>query len=129
VFDTTRSRLPGFSVPRVPTAESSKGSVWGPIRLARRKGAVVTLTDEQKRQAKELGLTQDEARFSLATRIPLTRYAEIKAQIAEEGEARQAQEVAGNEFVVERARHFAPYGRGERPWPKETDEGSSEDGG
>jgi len=87
------------------------------------------LTDAQKEEAKRLGLTQEEARFSLATRIPVTRYAEIKAQIAEEGAARQAQEVAGNEFMMERARYFAPYGRGERPWPKGTDENSSEDGG
>ena len=45
------------------------------------------LTDDQKQQAKTLGLSQQEARFSLATRIPLTRYAEIKAEIADGREA------------------------------------------
>ena len=48
------------------------------------------LTDDQKEQAKTLGLSQQEARFSLATHIPLTRYAEIKAQIAAGHEAENA---------------------------------------
>jgi hypothetical protein len=57
-------------------------------------GAAMRLTDEQKQQAKDIGLTQAEARFSLATRIPLTRYAEIKAEIAEEAVAKREHEEA-----------------------------------
>jgi len=70
------------------------------------------LTDSQKQEAKELGLTQQEARFSLATRIPLTRYAEIKAQIAAGHEAEDAlmSDFAG--AVTEGLEHAYRGGRG-----------------
>ena len=48
------------------------------------------LTDDQKAEAKTLGLTQQEARFSLATRIPLTRYAKAKAELAAGRDAENA---------------------------------------
>ncbi|HEY5387452.1 MAG TPA: hypothetical protein VIL79_06065 [Thermoleophilia bacterium] len=39
------------------------------------------LTDEDKVQAKELGLTQEEVRIAKATRIPLERYAFHKREL------------------------------------------------
>jgi hypothetical protein len=87
------------------------------------------LTDAQKQQAKELGLTQEEARFSLATGISLVRYATVKAETQAERDAWDAKLEGMNTAMLERARYFAPYGRGERPWPEETDESPSEDGG
>jgi len=84
------------------------------------------LTDEQKQQASALGLSQQEARFSLATRIPLTRYAEIKAQIAAGHEAEEALMSDFADGVAEalsttyRGGRGGPHGRGaELPPPEE----------
>jgi hypothetical protein len=85
----------------------------------------VTLTDEQKRQAAELGLTQREASVSLAWRIPLERYAEVKLEIAAERDEWEAKMTGVSDAMLERARYM-PKGRGERP---ATDELSSGEGG
>lgn len=84
------------------------------------------LNDDDKALAKTLGLSQQEARFSLATRIPLTRYAEIKAQIAEEADAKHEYKEQFNAAMVERAAYFAAYGRGVRP---NLEEAPPEEGG
>lgn len=84
------------------------------------------LTDAEKAEAKRLGLTQREASVSLAWRIPLTRYAELKQEIASERAAWEQRLTGMSDAMLERARYM-PEGRGERPWPKESP--PDEDGG
>lgn len=50
----------------------------------------MNLTEHMKQQAAELGLTQTDAEYALATRVSLTRWAEIKAEIAAEREDENA---------------------------------------
>lgn len=72
------------------------------------------LTDEQKEHARDLGLTEGEYRFALATHVAPERFAVAKAELAAEDAARvvRAQEV--NEAMLGRAAHW-PTGRGQRP--------------
>ena len=49
------------------------------------------LSDDQKQQAKDLGLTVTEARFAIATRIPLDRYAFHKRELQAGRDAENAQ--------------------------------------
>lgn len=72
------------------------------------------LTEAEKAQATELGLSQQEMRLAKATRIAPERYAEVKAEIEAEQEALQAQLTAFGDAILERAR-YAPPGRGQRP--------------
>lgn len=57
-------------------------------------------------------MSQEEARFSLATGIPRARQTEIKARIAEEADAKYEHEEQVNAAMVERAAYFTPYCRG-----------------
>jgi hypothetical protein len=72
------------------------------------------LTDADKVLAKELNLTQAEYRLALACHIAPRRWAEVKAEIAAEGEARQAHEDELGAAILDRAA-YAPPGRGHRP--------------
>jgi len=87
------------------------------------------LTDEQKAEADQLLLTYTEMSVALKTRIPPETYAQRKQELLAERDAWEARLSGMSNAMLSRAAYFAPYGRGERPWPKETDEDSSKDGG
>ena len=50
------------------------------------------LTDAMRKEAKSLGLTEQEAQWALATRVSLKRWAAAKAEIFAEEDARWEQE-------------------------------------
>lgn len=83
------------------------------------------LTDEQKRQAEQLGLTQREMGVALAWRIAPERYAEVKQEIAAERAAWEAKMTGVSDAMLARA-SYMPKGCGERP---ATDELSGGEGG
>ena len=87
------------------------------------------LSDEQKQQADRLLLTYTEMSVALKTRIAPEVYAQRKQELLADRDAWEAKLSGMSDAMLERAAYFAPYGRGERPWPKETDEASSEEGG
>lgn len=86
------------------------------------------LTDDQKQQAKDLGLTVTEARFAIATRIPLDRYAFHKRELQAGRDAWEAKLEGTNAAMMTRASYFAPYTRGDGAGLA-SDDSSSEDGG
>lgn len=83
------------------------------------------LTDEQKAEAERLLLTYTEMSVALKTRIPPETYARHKQELLADRDAWDAKLSGMSDAMLERAAYFAPYGRGESPWPKET----NEDGG
>ena len=80
---------------------------------------MTTLSDAQKQQAEELGLSMQEMRFALAVHMAPTRYAELKAEIASEAEAKQAQEEEVGAELVERLKYAVRRPDGQPPWPSE----------
>lgn len=87
------------------------------------------LTVEQKAEADRLLLTHTEMAHALKSHTPPEVWARNKQEMQAERDAWEAKLEGMNAAMMTRARYFAPDGRGERPWPKETDEDSSEDGG
>ena len=83
------------------------------------------LTDEQKAEAERLLLTYTEMSVALKTRILPETYAQRKQELLADRDAWDAKLSGMSDAMLERAAYFAPYGRGERPWPEETDEGDA----
>ncbi len=84
------------------------------------------LTDEQKEQAKALGLTFTELTVALRTHVAPETYARHKAELQAERDAWDAKLEGMNAAMMERAAHFAPYTRGQR---SDLEEAAPEDGG
>jgi len=78
----------------------------------------VILSDDQKQQAKDLGLTVTEARFAIATRIPLDRYASHKRELQAGRDAEKTQMEAFGAAMTDQLR-YAVRRPGEGPPPEE----------
>src|SRR5450756_2124991 len=88
---------------------------WPPRRPCRAphwKEATVPLTDEDKTQAKELGLTHEEARIAMAVRIPLARYAFHKHELQAGRDAETAMMEDFSDAAGEGLEHAYRGGRG-----------------
>lgn len=77
------------------------------------------LTDPQKAQADALKLTYTEMTVALKMHMEPEVYAKRKAEIQAERDAWDAKMTALAASAAESARH-APRGRGQRPWPEES---------
>ena len=84
------------------------------------------LTDEQKSQAKTLGLTYTEMTVALRTRIPPETYAHRKQELLVERDAWEAKLSGMSDAMLERAVHFRPTNSGECP---DSGESAPEGGG